>query len=64
MGRLKVVFFHIRSSEGGTFRLCRLRTDRLTLENKIELCTNAYRIYGDTANIVASTVTDLDDIPL
>jgi hypothetical protein len=26
--------------------LCRLRTDRLAPVNKIELCTDAYRIYG------------------
>jgi hypothetical protein len=32
--------------QGGSPRLCRLRTDCLALVNKIELCTNAYRIYG------------------
>jgi hypothetical protein len=31
--------------QGGSPRLCRLRTDRLALVNKIELCTDAYRIY-------------------
>jgi hypothetical protein len=36
MGRLRVVYFHIRSSEGGSPRLCRLRTDRLALVNKID----------------------------
>jgi hypothetical protein len=30
--------------QGGSPRLCRLRTDRLALVNKIKLCTNAYRI--------------------
>jgi hypothetical protein len=32
--------------QGGSPRLCRLRTDRLAPMNKIELCTNAYEIYG------------------
>jgi hypothetical protein len=27
--------------QGGSLRLCRLRTDRLTPVNKIELCTDA-----------------------
>jgi hypothetical protein len=46
MGRLRVVYFHIRSSEGGSPLLCRLRTDRLAPVNKIELCTDAYGLYG------------------
>jgi hypothetical protein len=33
---LRVVCFHIRSSEGGSPRLCRLRTDRLAPLNKID----------------------------
>jgi hypothetical protein len=32
--------------QGGRSRLCRLRTDRLAPMNKIELCTDAYGIYG------------------
>jgi hypothetical protein len=32
--------------QGGSPRLCRLRTDRLAPVNKIELCTNAYGICG------------------
>jgi hypothetical protein len=32
--------------EGGSPRLCRLRTDHLAPVNKIELCTGAYAIYG------------------
>jgi hypothetical protein len=32
--------------QGGIPRLCRFRTDRLASVNKIELCTNAYEIYG------------------
>jgi hypothetical protein len=50
--------------QGGSPRLCQLRTDRLAPVNKIELCIDAYEIYGDPANIVASTVVELDDTPL
>jgi hypothetical protein len=32
--------------QGGSPRLCRLRTDCLASVNKIELCTDTYRIYG------------------
>jgi hypothetical protein len=32
--------------QGGSPCLCRLKTDRLAPMNKIELCTNAYKIYG------------------
>jgi hypothetical protein len=32
--------------QGGSLCLCRLRTDRLAPVNKIELCTDAYEIYG------------------
>jgi hypothetical protein len=32
--------------QGGSPCLCRLRTDRLAPVNKIELCTDAYGIYG------------------
>jgi hypothetical protein len=56
MRRLRVVYFHVRSSEGSSPRLYRLRTDRLTPVNKIELCTDAYEIYEDPANVVALTV--------
>jgi hypothetical protein len=31
---------------GGSPRLCRLRTGHLSSVNKIELCTDAYIIYG------------------
>jgi hypothetical protein len=41
-----------------------LRTGFLASVNKIELCIDAYEIYGDPANIVASTVAELDDTPL
>jgi hypothetical protein len=36
MGRVRVVYFHIQSSEGGSPRLCRLRTDRLAPVNEID----------------------------
>jgi hypothetical protein len=32
--------------QGGSPRLCRLRTDRLAPVNKIELCTDSYGICG------------------
>jgi hypothetical protein len=32
--------------QGGSPRLCRLRTNRLAPVNKIELCTDVYEIYG------------------
>jgi hypothetical protein len=32
--------------QGGSPHLCQLRTDRLAPVNKIELCTDAYGIYG------------------
>jgi hypothetical protein len=36
MGRVRVIYFHIRSSEGGSPCLCRLRTNRLAPGKKIE----------------------------
>jgi hypothetical protein len=32
--------------QGGSPHMCQLRTDRLASVNKIELCTDAYGIYG------------------
>jgi hypothetical protein len=32
--------------QGDIPRLCQFKTDRLDSVNKIELCTNAYEIYG------------------
>jgi hypothetical protein len=46
MGRLRVVYFHIRSSKGGSPRLCRLRTDRLTLVNKTDYVLAHTRFMG------------------
>jgi hypothetical protein len=36
MERVRVVCFHVQSSEGGSPLLCRLCTDRLTPVNKID----------------------------
>jgi hypothetical protein len=64
LGRLRVVCFYVQRFEGGSLRLCPLRTDRLVPVNKIELCTCTYGIYGDATNLVASTIVELDDTPL
>jgi hypothetical protein len=60
MGRMRVVCFHIQSSEGGSPGLCRFRTDRLTPVNKIDYVLMHMRFWGP-ANLVASTVTELND---
>jgi hypothetical protein len=36
MGRMRVVYFYIQSSERGSPDLCRFRTDRLAPVNKID----------------------------
>jgi hypothetical protein len=46
MGRVRVVYFHVQSSESGSPRLCRLRTDRLTLVNKIDYVLTHTRFMG------------------
>jgi hypothetical protein len=63
IGRLRVVCFHFRSSEVGSPHLCQLRINRMAPVNKIEMCIDAYGSYGDPTNVVASTVTELDDTP-
>jgi hypothetical protein len=45
-GRLRVVSFHIRSFEGGSPFLCRLRTDRLALMNNIDYVLAHTRFMG------------------
>jgi hypothetical protein len=60
MGRMRVVCFHIQSSEGGSPGLCRFRTDRLAPVNKIDYVLMHMRFWGP-ANLVASTVTELND---
>jgi hypothetical protein len=50
---------------GGSPSLCWLRTASVgPYCNNTELCTDAYGIYGDPANVVASTVTESDDAAL
>jgi hypothetical protein len=62
MERMRVVCFHIWSSEGGSSRLCQLRTASVgPYCNKHWLCTGAYEIYKFPANLVSSTVTELDN---
>jgi hypothetical protein len=36
MEKVKVICFHVQSSEGGSPHLCRLRTDHLAPRNKID----------------------------
>jgi hypothetical protein len=61
MGRVRVVYFHVRSSKGGSPHLCRLRTDCLALVKKIDYELMHTGLWGP-ANIVASMVAELDDI--
>jgi hypothetical protein len=63
-GRLRVVYFHIRSFEGGSHRLCRLKT------TSVEPCCNKHwvvycRIWDlwGPINLVALTIVELDDTP-
>jgi hypothetical protein len=62
MGRLRVVCFHVQSSEGGSPHLCQSRTDRLPSGNKIDYVLTHTRLWGPT-NLVGSTVAELDDTP-
>jgi hypothetical protein len=48
--------------QGDSPRLCRLRTDRLALVSKFELCTGAYEILWGLANWVASCVIETEAI--
>jgi hypothetical protein len=45
-GKVEIGLMSDSELQGGSPRLCRLRTDRLASVNKIELCTDAYRICG------------------
>jgi hypothetical protein len=60
MGKVRVVYFHVQSSKGGSPRLCQLRIDRLALVNKIDYVLTHTEIW-DHANLVASRVSKLDD---
>jgi hypothetical protein len=46
MERLRVVCFHVRSSECGIPRLCQLRMDRLALVSKIDYVLPHIRFMG------------------
>jgi hypothetical protein len=48
--------------QGGSPRLCRFRTGRLTPVSKFELCTGTYGILWGPANWVASCVTETEAI--
>jgi hypothetical protein len=60
MGWLRVVYFHVRSSECGSPRLCQLRTNHLAPMSKIDYVLAQTGLWG-AGNIVASTITELDD---
>jgi hypothetical protein len=61
MGRRMSDLIQNSELQGGSPRLCRLRTDRLAPMSKFELCTGAYGILLCPTNLLASTVTELDD---
>jgi hypothetical protein len=48
--------------QGGSPHLCQLRTDRLALVSKFELCTSAYVILWGPANWVASCAAETEAI--
>jgi hypothetical protein len=60
MERLRVVSFHVQSSEGGSPHLCQLRTNRLTPVSKIDFGLKHMGLCGPT-NLVALLVAELDD---
>jgi hypothetical protein len=62
MKMMRVIYFHIWSSEGGSSRLCRLRIDRLAPLSKIDYVMTSTRLWGP-ANLAASMVAELDDTP-
>jgi hypothetical protein len=45
-GKVESVLMSDLEHQGGSPHLCRLRTDHLAPVNKIEICTDAYGIYG------------------
>jgi hypothetical protein len=60
MGRVRVVCFLVHNSEDGSPRLCRLRTNSLSLMNKIDYVRTHLRLWGP-AILVALTIAELDD---
>jgi hypothetical protein len=62
MGRVRVVCYDIRSSEGCSPHLCQLRNVSVgSCCIKHWLCTGTYGTYVGPINLVAFTVTELDD---
>jgi hypothetical protein len=60
MGRLRVVCFHVRSSERSSPHLCQLRAECLAPVSKIDYVLTHMGLWGP-ANLGASTVAELDD---
>jgi hypothetical protein len=62
MGKLTVICFHVRSSEGGSPHRFQLWTDHLALGNMIDYVLAHTGLWG-LGNLVASTVGELDNTP-
>jgi hypothetical protein len=62
MGRVRVVYFHIRSSECGSPHLCWLSIDHLARWARLIMYWRIQDLWGP-ANLVASLVAELDDTP-
>jgi choline-glycine betaine transporter len=61
MERVRVIYFYVRSFEGGSTRLCRLRTMLIgPCGTSIDYILVHMGLWGLT-NLVALTVTELDD---
>jgi hypothetical protein len=61
MGRRRVECFHVRSSEGGSPHLCRLRTASVGPEEQASIMYWGIHDIWGPANLVALMVTELDD---
>jgi hypothetical protein len=61
VGRLRVVYFYVWSSEGGSPHLCQLRTTCLAPGNKFDYVLVHTGLWGP-ANLVVLIVAKLDDI--
>jgi hypothetical protein len=62
MEMVRVIYFHVRSSECGSPRLGQLRTDRLAPMNKICYVLMHMGLWRPT-NFVALMVAELEDTP-
>jgi hypothetical protein len=61
MGRVRVVCFHIQSSEGGSLHLSQLRTHRLAPVSKFNYVLT-HTGFMESTNLVPSMVAELDDV--